>query len=106
MIAGSMGMLPSASLSSGTLGLYEPIHGSAPKYAGQDVANPLATILSTAMLLRHSFGLQQEAAAVEAAVDKVLAEGYRTRDIHSGAAGETQVGTTRMGALVAERLGH
>ena len=106
MIAGSMGMLPSASLSSGTLGLYEPIHGSAPKYAGQDVANPLATIMSAAMLLRHSLGLEQEAQAVESAVDRVLAEGYRTRDIHSGAAEETQVGTSRMGSLVAERLGY
>lgn len=105
MIAGSMGMLPSASLSSGRLGLYEPIHGSAPKYAGQDVANPLATILSGAMLLRHSLGLEEEAQAVERAVDCVLAEGYRTRDIHSGSAEETQVGTARMGALVAERIG-
>jgi len=106
MIAGSMGMLPSASLSGGKLGLYEPIHGSAPKYAGQDVANPLATILSVAMLLRHSLGLEQEAHAVEQAVDRVLADGYRTRDISSGAAEETVVGTARMGALVAERIGY
>jgi 3-isopropylmalate dehydrogenase len=105
MVAGSMGMLPSASLSSGTLGLYEPIHGSAPKYAGLDVANPLATILSGAMLLRHSLRLPAEADAVEHAVDKVLAEGYRTRDIHSGAAEETRVGTAEMGRLVAERIG-
>lgn len=106
MIAGSMGMLPSASLGAGTVGLYEPIHGSAPKYAGLDVANPLATILSGAMMLRHSLGLEKEAAAVEAAVDKVLAEGYRTRDIHSGAPEETKVGTAAMGDLVAERIGY
>ncbi|MGI6207521.1 MAG: 3-isopropylmalate dehydrogenase [Anaerolineae bacterium] len=105
MIAGSMGMLPSASLGSSTLGLYEPIHGSAPKYAGLDVANPLATILSAAMLLRYSLGLNKEADAVEAAVEKVLSEGYRTRDIHSGAAEETLVGTEAMGTLVAERIG-
>ena len=106
MIAGSMGMLPSASLSAGTLGLYEPIHGSAPKYAGQDVANPLATILSTAMLLRYSLALEEEALAIERAVDQALADGYRTRDIGSGAAEETVVGTERMGSLVAERLAH
>ncbi|MHB0876712.1 MAG: 3-isopropylmalate dehydrogenase, partial [Anaerolineae bacterium] len=104
MVAGSMGMLPSASLSGGTLGLYEPIHGSAPKYAGLDVANPLATILSGAMLLRHSLLLPAEAETVERAVEKVLAEGYRTRDIHSGAAEETRVGTAEMGRLVADRI--
>ncbi len=106
MIAGSMGMLPSASLGEGTLGLYEPIHGSAPKYTGLDVANPLATVMSAAMLLRHSLGLETEATAVEKAVDQVLADGYRTRDIHSGAAEETRVGTAEMGSLVAERIGH
>lgn len=106
MIAGSMGMLPSASLGEGTVGLYEPIHGSAPKYTGLDVANPLATILSSAMLLRHSLRLEQEAAAVEAAVDRVLADGYRTRDIYSGAGEENKVGTAAMGDLVAERIGY
>jgi 3-isopropylmalate dehydrogenase len=105
MIAGSMGMLPSASLGEGRVGLYEPIHGSAPKYAGQDVANPLATILSAAMLLRYSLRLVQEAEAVESAVEAVLREGYRTRDIYSGAPEEEQVGTERMGTLVAERIG-
>ncbi len=105
MIAGSMGMLPSASLGAGTMGLYEPIHGSAPKYAGLDVANPLATILSAAMLLRYSLHLEQEATAVEAAVDRVLAAGYRTRDIRSEAPEETLVGTAAMGDLVAERIG-
>ncbi|NPV08884.1 MAG: 3-isopropylmalate dehydrogenase [Anaerolineae bacterium] len=105
MIAGSMGMLPSASLGGGKLGLYEPIHGSAPKYTGLDVANPLATVLSAAMLLRHSLGLEEEATAVELAVERVLAEGYRTRDIHSGSAEEVRVGTDAMGTLVAERIG-
>ena len=91
MLAGSMGMLPSASLgdllnSQGLpLGLYEPIHGSAPDIAGQGIANPLAAILSSAMLLRHSLGLETEAAAIEAAVDAVLDEGVRTGDIaHTG----------------------
>jgi 3-isopropylmalate dehydrogenase len=102
MIAGSMGMLPSAALGSGTLGLYEPIHGSAPKYTGQNVVNPIATILSGAMLLRHSLLLEQEADAVEAAVEGVLDAGYRTRDIME----ETgmQVGTSEMGDAIAERV--
>ncbi len=102
MLAGSMGLLPSASLGSGTLGLYEPIHGSAPKYTGLDVANPIATILSGAMLLRHSLGLEREAQAVEEAVNRVLHEGYRTRDIHEG--DKTLVGTKKMGELVRERI--
>ncbi len=80
-ITGSIGMLASASLGSGTRGLYEPIHGSAPDIAGQDKANPIATILSAAMMLRYSFGLQEEADAIEAAVDRVLDAGYRTADI-------------------------
>ncbi|MBP2473148.1 3-isopropylmalate dehydrogenase [Crossiella equi] len=80
-LAGSLGLLPSASLGEGTKGLYEPIHGSAPDIAGQGVANPTGTILSAALLLRYSLGLQQEAAAVESAVHHVLAEGPRTRDI-------------------------
>lgn len=108
MLAGSMGMLPSASLGdlmnqhNLPMGLYEPIHGSAPDIAGQGLANPLATILSVAMLLRHSLGLEKEAAAVEAAVDAVLAEGVRTRDIaHTGT---EVVTTTVMGDLVAEKL--
>jgi len=102
MIAGSMGLLPSASLGEGTLGVYEPIHGSAPKYTGQDVVNPIATILSAAMLLRYSLGLEAEATAVENAVSQVLQAGYRTRDIM--AEGAALVGTRRMGALVAERV--
>lgn len=81
VLAGSLGMLPSASLNAGIFGVYEPIHGSAPDIAGQGIANPTATILSAAMLLRHSLGLEAEARAVEAAVDAVLAEGARTADI-------------------------
>ena len=102
MLAGSMGMLPSASLGAGRNGVYEPIHGSAPDIVGQGIANPLATILSTAMLLRHSLGLGREARAVEAAVDQVLAQGYRTPDI---AGPETSiVGTQQMGDLVVDAL--
>ena len=102
MLAGSMGMLPSASLREDTLGLYEPIHGSAPKYAGMNVVNPIATILSGAMLLRHSLRLEAEAAAVEAAVAAVLKEGYRTRDIAEE--GKQQVGTQEMGDLIADQI--
>jgi len=102
MLAGSMGLLPSASLGVGTRGLYEPIHGSAPKYTGQDVANPIATVLSGAMLLRHSLGLEKEAAAVEEAVNQVLREGYRTRDLREE--GKTLVGTRKMGALIAAQV--
>lgn len=81
-ITGSIGMLPSASLGKpGTPGLYEPIHGSAPDIAGQDLANPLAAILSSAMMLRLSFGLESEAQSIENAVSRLLAAGYRTRDI-------------------------
>ena len=102
MITGSIGMLPSASLGKGTLGMYEPIHGSAPGIAGQGIANPLATILSTAMMLRYSFNLENEAKDIENAVVKVLEEGYRTGDIKSE--GTTLVGTKEMGTLVVERI--
>jgi len=103
MIAGSLGMLPSASLGEpGRPGLYEPIHGSAPDIAGRDIANPLATILSAAMMLRSSLGLAEEAAAVEAAVAQVLAEGARTADI--ARPGEPSIGTAEMGARVAARV--
>jgi 3-isopropylmalate dehydrogenase len=81
MLAGSLGLLPSASLGGGKLGLYEPIHGSAPDIAGKGIANPYGTILSVAMLLRHSLGLSQEAAAVEKAVQEAISEGVRTADI-------------------------
>jgi 3-isopropylmalate dehydrogenase len=81
VLTGSLGMLPSASLGEGTMGLYEPIHGSAPDIAGQGIANPLGTVLSAAMLLRHSLGLEAEAKAVEAAVDQVLKSGVRSKDL-------------------------
>mgnify|MGYP002616801959 CR=1 FL=1 len=85
-----------------TRGLYEPIHGSAPDIAGRNIANPLGTILSGALLLRHSLGLEQEAAAIERAVSQVLDEGYRTGDIYSE--GCKKVGTKEMGRLIAERI--
>ncbi len=102
MVTGSIGMLSSASLGATKLGLYEPSHGSAPDIAGQNIANPIATILSAAMMLRYSFDLDEEAAAVENAVAKVLEDGYRTVDIMSD--GCTQVGTIEMGDLIAERI--
>ncbi|RJW54189.1 3-isopropylmalate dehydrogenase [Clostridiales bacterium TF09-2AC] len=102
MITGSIGMLSSASMNESRFGLYEPSHGSAPDIAGKDIANPLATILSAAMLLRYSFDLDKEADAIEAAVQSVLTDGYRTGDIMSE--GCTQVGTTAMGDLIAERI--
>ncbi len=102
MLAGSMGMLPSASLGEGCRGLYEPIHGSAPDIAGLGVANPLATILSVAMLLRYSLELHNEAQSVEDAVEAVLADNYRTQDIQEE--GTTLVGTEQMGDLVVERI--
>ena len=102
MITGSIGMLPSASLGEGTLGMYEPIHGSAPDIAGKGVANPLATILSSAMMLRYSFNLEKEAILIEDAVLEVLEAGYRTGDIYSY--GTKLVGTKEMGQLVVERI--
>lgn len=102
MITGSIGMLSSASLNESKLGLYEPSHGSAPDIAGQDLANPIATILSAAMMLRYSFDLDKEAEAVEAAVQEVLTEGFRTGDIFSQ--GCERVGTSRMGDLIAQRI--
>ncbi|MEJ5242110.1 MAG: 3-isopropylmalate dehydrogenase [Desulfomicrobiaceae bacterium] len=101
-ITGSLGMLPSASLGASGPGLFEPIHGSAPDIAGQDLANPLATILSVAMLLRHGFALEAEAQAVEQAVRTVLARGLRTRDIATE--GATVVGCTQMGEAVLAAL--
>ena len=103
MITGSIGMLSSASMNESKFGLYEPSHGSAPDIAGKDMANPIATILSAAMLLRYSFDMDREAAAVEKAVQAVLTEGYRTGDIMSE--GCTRVGTCKMGDLIAERIG-
>lgn len=103
MITGSIGMLPSASLGNTTRGLYEPIHGSAPDIAGQGKANPLATILSAAMMLRYAFALHEEADAIENAVRAVLDDGYRTPDIAS--AGTTRTTTREMGEKVASRIG-
>jgi len=109
MLAGSMGMLPSASLAgipkggaSKAFGMYEPIHGSAPSRAGQNIANPIATILSAAMMLRYSLNLTTEAQAVENAVIVVLEEGYRTYDIMEE--GKVKVGTREMGELIAGRI--
>lgn len=99
MVTGSIGMLASASLNETKFGLYEPSGGSAPDIAGKGIANPIATILSAAMMLRFSFDLDKEADAVERAVAKVLAEGYRTIDIMSE--GKKQVGTEKMGDLIA-----
>ena len=102
MVTGSIGMLSSASLNETKLGLYEPSHGSAPDIAGQNKANPIATILSAAMMLRFSLDLDEAADAIEAAVKQVLKDGYRTGDIMSE--GCTKVGTVQMGDLIAERV--
>ena len=107
MLAGSMGMLPSASLGTrqtahGLFGMYEPIHGSAPDIAGQSKANPIAAILTLAMLLRHSLGLHQEADAIEAAVEQVIEAGYRTEDLQE--AGKPVIGTQEMGRLIVDAL--
>ena len=108
MITGSIGMLASASLNETKFGLYEPSGGSAPDIAGQGIANPIATILSAAMMLRFSFDLDKEADAIEASVAKVLKDGYRTIDIMPQAGESTegieQVGTAKMGDLIAERV--
>ena len=101
-ITGSIGMLPSASLAQGYFGMYEPVHGSAPDIAGQDKANPMATILSAAMMLRYTFGLGQEADAIENAVKSVLDQGYRTPDLFAGEG--TLVGTAEMGRRIAEAI--
>jgi 3-isopropylmalate dehydrogenase len=103
MITGSLGMLPSASLGAGSRGLFEPVHGSAPDIAGQDAANPLASILSAAMLLEHGLGRGPEASRIREAVSRVLADGHRTPDL--AREGERPVGTREMGKLVREALG-
>lgn len=102
VITGSIGMLASASLGTTSPGLYEPIHGSAPDIAGQDIANPLATILSISMMLLHAFNMEKEAASIENAVSKTLQDGYRTSDIME--AGKTQLGTVEITDKVLERL--
>ena len=102
MVTGSIGMLASASLNDTKFGLYEPSHGSAPDIAGKDIANPIATVLSAAMMLRYSFDLDREADAIESAVRQVLKAGYRTGDIMAD--GCTRVGCRQMGDLLAERI--
>lgn len=102
MLTGSIGMMPSASLSSGNLGMYEPIHGSAPDIAGLNIANPLGTILSAAMMLRYSFDMAEEADGIESAVSRVLDDGYRTGDIMQD--GCKKVSCSEMGDLVASRI--
>lgn len=102
MITGSIGMLSSASLRDDQFGMYEPSHGSAPDIAGKNIANPIATILSAAMMLRYSFDMDKEASAVEKAIQKVLKDGYRTVDIMSD--GQKEVSCSVMGNLIVERL--
>ena len=99
MLTGSIGMLPSASLGDSKLGIYEPVHGSAPDIAGKEIANPIATILSVAMMLKYSFNLVKESEAIEASVKKVLDQGYRTPDIYSE--GTKKISTSQMGDLIA-----
>lgn len=102
MITGSIGMLPSASIGESTLGMYEPIHGSAPDIAGKGIANPIATILSTAMMLRYSFGLAEEADCIEAACEKALNDGHRTADIAKE--GDKVLSTSEMGKIVCDNI--
>lgn len=102
MLTGSLGMLPSASLSTGSFGLFEPVHGSAPDIAGENKANPLAMILSVAMMLRYSFNLAEEAQAIEETIDQVLNEGYRTFDLYKGEG--TRLNTSEMIAKIIEKL--
>ncbi len=102
MLTGSLGMLPSASLGDSTRGLYEPIHGSAPDIAGRGIANPLGTIASVALLLRHSLGLEQEARAIEAAIEATINDGIVTGDL--ARPGQTARSTTEVGAAVAAAI--
>ncbi|OHB33138.1 MAG: 3-isopropylmalate dehydrogenase [Desulfuromonadaceae bacterium GWC2_58_13] len=104
MLTGSLGMLPSASLAEGTFGMYEPSGGSAPDIAGQGIANPIAQILSAAMMLRYSFGMIDAADAIDAAVEKTLNQGYRTGDIFQNKAGEKKVNTVEIGAAILANL--
>ena len=103
MITGSIGMLPSASLADGAFGMYEPVHGSAPDIAGTGKANPMAAILSAAMMLRYTFGLRNEADAVESAVRKILSEGLRTPDIMTKK--KKKITTSEAGSLIAAKIG-
>lgn len=103
VLSGSLGLLPSASLSEGTIGMYEPCHGSAPDFKGQDKLNPIATVLSAAMMLKYGFNMQKEAEAIDNAVAQVLKQGYRTQDIYVNDS-QTLVGTSKMGDLISERI--
>ena len=102
MLSGSLGLLPSASLSADGMGLYEPIHGSAPDLKGQNVGNPIATILSVAMMLKYSFNMDEAHNAINDATKSVLRQGFRTKDIQSE--GATIVGTREMGDLIVKEL--
>ena len=104
MLTGSLGMLPSASIAEGSFGMYEPSGGSAPDIAGQGIANPIAQILSAAMMLRYSFGMVEAADAVDAAVEKTLNQGYRTGDIYQGRDGEKKLNTVQMGDAIIANL--
>ncbi len=104
MLTGSLGMLPSASLAEGSFGMFEPSGGSAPDIAGQGIANPIAQILSASMMLRYSFGMVEAADSIDAAVEKVLNDGYRTGDIYQGGAEEKKVNTVEMGDAIVARL--
>ena len=104
MLTGSLGMLPSASIAEGSFGMYEPSGGSAPDIAGQGIANPIAQILSAAMMLRYSFGMIEAADAVDAAVEKTLNQGYRTGDIYQGRDGEKKLNTVQMGDAIIANL--
>lgn len=103
VLSGSLGLLPSASLSSGGPGMFEPCHGSAPNFKGQDKLNPIATILSAAMMLKYGFNMDEESRAIEFAVSEILKQGYRTEDIFKNA-NEVLVGTNKMGDLIAQRI--
>jgi 3-isopropylmalate dehydrogenase len=105
MITGSLGMLPSASLGEGGIGLYEPVHGSAPDIAGRDVANPLAAILSVALLFEHSLAAPEAAREIEDAVTALLGEGHRTRDLLLGGEATQPLGCRAMGERVLAKLG-
>jgi 3-isopropylmalate dehydrogenase len=102
VLAGSLGLIPSASLGDGSLGVYEPIHGSAPDLAGKGIANPIGTILSAAMLLRHSLGLAREAELVERAVDRVITAGARTADMGTG----DTLSTIAIGEAIRREIAH
>ena len=104
MLTGSLGMLPSSSLAEGTFGMYEPSGGSAPDIAGQGIANPIAQILSTAMMLRYSFGMEEAADLIEKAVEAVLEQGFRTSDIFQNRSGERLVNTREMGDAILRRI--